>query len=154
MRLIFVFGLKYLSIEKMFPSDSQRNKLCTKHLQKKKKKRELKRKKKTFWKAVYKVWLGNFIVRWISFLFRIWVCLLGHIQRKKHCETTLVIENFEWNLSMWKRNSLALGERITLIKASLSNLLVYFMSLVMRVVMKEKLDQIWRISYGAGMVVK
>lgn len=42
---------------------------------------------------------------------------------------SLVIENFKKKLSSCKRHYTYLGERITLIKATLSNLPVYYMSL-------------------------
>eukprot|EP00268_Persea_americana_P026128 TRINITY_DN25505_c0_g3_i1.p1 TRINITY_DN25505_c0_g3~~TRINITY_DN25505_c0_g3_i1.p1 ORF type:complete len:111 (-),score=10.51 TRINITY_DN25505_c0_g3_i1:253-585(-) len=40
-----------------------------------------------------------------------------------------VIERMERKLSLWKANYLSLGGRITLIKAALANLPIYFMSL-------------------------
>ena len=56
-----------------------------------------------------------------------------------------VVANFKSKLSMWKRNYLSLGGRITLIKASLSNLPVYYMSLLrMPVAVREQLDRLRR----------
>lgn len=56
-----------------------------------------------------------------------------------------MVANFGWKLSAWKRNSFSLGGRITLIKAMLSNLLAFYMSLLlMPVAVKEKLDRIRR----------
>ena len=56
-----------------------------------------------------------------------------------------VEENFKRKLSLWKRNYLSLGGRITLIKASSSNFPVYYMSLLrMPVAVKEKLDRLRR----------
>ena len=40
-----------------------------------------------------------------------------------------VIDKVEKKLSSWKKHHLSLGDRITLIRACLSNLLIYFMSL-------------------------
>ena len=56
-----------------------------------------------------------------------------------------VIHKFEKKLSSWKRQYLSLGERITLIKACLSNIPVYYMSLFkMPKVVVERLDLICR----------
>lgn len=40
------------------------------------------------------------------------------------------VRKYETKLSIWKTNYLSLGERITLIKAALANLLIYFTSLL------------------------
>lgn len=40
----------------------------------------------------------------------------------------LVMERFEKRLASWKRALLSKGERFTLIKSTLSNFLIYFMS--------------------------
>lgn len=39
-----------------------------------------------------------------------------------------VIEKFDQKLSLWKRQYLSTGERIMLIKATMSNLLIYYTS--------------------------
>lgn len=46
------------------------------------------------------------------------------------CLLNPIIERIEMTLSMWKSNYLSFGGRITLIEVIVSNLLVYFMSLV------------------------
>lgn len=57
----------------------------------------------------------------------------------------LVIEKFEKKLSAWKRRTLSLGGKITLTKACVSNLLVYFMSpFKMPKIVEPKLDRIRR----------
>lgn len=62
-----------------------------------------------------------------------------------------IMENFERKLSMWKRNYLSLGERITLIKASLSNLPVYYTSqLSMPMTVRERLGCIRNDFLWAG----
>lgn len=54
-----------------------------------------------------------------------------------------VVENFERKLSSWKRQHLSLDRRITMIKACLSNLTVYYMSLLrMLKAMIKRLDRI------------
>lgn len=56
-----------------------------------------------------------------------------------------MVAKFERKLSSWKRNILSLGDRITLIKATLSNLLVYYMSLFkMSVAVRKRLYRIRR----------
>lgn len=55
----------------------------------------------------------------------------------------LVVQSFERKLSMWKRSHLSLGGRITLMKEVLSNLSVYYMSLLLLpTVVRNKLDRI------------
>lgn len=56
-----------------------------------------------------------------------------------------VVEKFEKILSMWKRQCLSLGGRITLIKATLSNLPIYYMSIFkMPRLVLDKLDHLRR----------
>ena len=56
-----------------------------------------------------------------------------------------MVEKFEKKLSSWKRQYLSFGGRITLIKSSLSSLLVYYMSLYkMPMAVIKKFDRIRR----------
>lgn len=55
----------------------------------------------------------------------------------------LVVQSFERKLFMWKRSHLSSRGRITLMKEVLSNLLVYYMSLLLLpTVVRNKLDRI------------
>lgn len=56
-----------------------------------------------------------------------------------------VVEKFERKLSSWKRQHLSLGCTLTLIKSTLANLPVYYISLFkMPIAMINKLDRIRR----------
>lgn len=56
-----------------------------------------------------------------------------------------VVQNFKRKLSMWKRSYLSLGGKVTLVKAALSNLPIYFTSLLLLLaVVRNKLDRIRR----------
>lgn len=67
----------------------------------------------------------------------------------------LVIKNFERKLSSWKKQYLSLGKRITLIRACLSNLLVYYMSLFkVQKAVEERSNYILGISYGRVKEIK
>ncbi|PSS08274.1 Endonuclease [Actinidia chinensis var. chinensis] len=63
-----------------------------------------------------------------------------------------VVERFKKRLTFWKRNLLALGGRITLIKSTLTNLPIYFMSLFkMLVTIANKLEKLQRqFLWGEG----
>lgn len=54
-----------------------------------------------------------------------------------------MVEKFERKLSWWKRNYLSLGGKIALIKATLSKLPIYYMSLFkMPATVRERLDHL------------
>lgn len=74
-------------------------------------------------------------------------CLAVRIGAKSRSKAVWrpVVDNFEQKLSSWTRNYPSSGGRITLIKAFLSNLPVYFMSLLlMLVAVGGKLDHLRR----------
>lgn len=94
---------------------------------------------------MFNLWPAFSIVRLVSSLFS-YLGLPIEARSKVKVVWYPVVQNFGRKLSMWKPSYLCLGEMITLIKAALPNLPVYYMPLMlMSVPIRNKLERIRRI---------